>query len=108
MRTAIMIMSIMCMVGIMPHTVSVVYAQEQKECSRKDQTRIKSFNSKAKSKQKEYNKVMENIEKMKTIADANRMRGKLAKIENFFKSPEYRAMQPVYERCGASMPQLNK
>ncbi len=108
MRTAIIIMSIMCMAGIMPYTMSTAYAQEQQQCSRKDQTRIKSFNSKAKSKQKEYNKVMESIEKMKSITDANRMRGKLAKIENFFKSPEYRAMQPVYERCEARMPQLNK
>ncbi len=107
MKYITVILTILFAVGTVPYTIDSAHAQEQQQCTKEDNSKIKSFNNKAKRKQNEYKRAMKKFRKVKTHAEANRINKEMKEIKFFFHCAKYEQMRPVYERCGVDMPRLN-
>ncbi len=79
-------------------------AGKSAECTNSHLRDIKTFNSKAKSKLKDYDELVARAPDMTTVRDAKEFTEDTQRIIAFFRSDEFSAMEAVYEMCGMVIP----
>lgn len=87
-------------------TLSVSPSVAQIGCTKQDMKNIRSFDRKAKRVIKKIKELNEEARKERNPRINDDVSDQMDELEDFFSSPEYEAMKPVYERCNKPIPKM--
>lgn len=82
-------------------------ANTQAECSPQDLRAIKKFDRKAKNVREKIAEISEEARRNRDPDDIENSVEDIDRENEFFDSPAYEAMKPVYERCGREIPTMH-